>query len=175
MTPEQAEFLLHDIYLPELEREHQTTRRVIAAVPADKCSWKPDPKSMSALDLAWHIASSQCFFMNGVANGAFTPGANTVPDNVKTPADVLKWDDENFAATVAKLKQTKGDALIRNIDFFGVFNVPGIAYVGLMNNHSIHHRGQLSSYLRPMGSKVPGIYGPSGDEPVNIPARASAT
>jgi uncharacterized damage-inducible protein DinB len=53
--------------------------------------------------------------------------------------------------------------LAEEIDFFGMMKLPAVFLIGLMEKHSIHHRGQLSAYLRPMGCKVPGIYGPSGD------------
>src|SRR2546423_1199354 len=102
-------------------------------------------------------------------------GDEKTPETDKPPADVIQWYDENFERAIAQLAQVKGEDLVRQIDFFGVFNLPGIAYAGLMNNHSIHHRGQLSSYLRPMGSKVPSIYGPSGDEPVPTPAAKAQT
>ncbi|HTS46972.1 MAG TPA: DinB family protein [Bryobacteraceae bacterium] len=169
MTPDQAEFLLTQIYLPQLQHERKTTRRVIEAVPADKSSYRPDPVSKTAFELAWHLASSECFFLNGVAAGKFERGGS-MPESIKTPADILKWYDENSAQATAAVSALKGDALIKNIDFAGVFNLPAIAYIGLMNNHSIHHRGQLATYLRPMGGKVPGIYGPSADEPIEIPA-----
>jgi len=172
MTNDQAEFLLQQIYLPQIQNERGTTRRVIEAVPAANCEWKPDPKSMSALDLAWHIASSECFFLNGVANGAFS-GGGPKPEAIKTPADVLAWYDENAPKATAAITSLKGDALTKSIDFFGVFNYPGVVYLGLMLSHSIHHRGQLSAYLRPMGSKVPRIYGGSADEPMQLPAQAS--
>jgi uncharacterized damage-inducible protein DinB len=171
MTNEQAEFLLNHVYLPQIQNERKTTRRVIEAVPAAKCDYKPDPKSMSALELAWHIASSECFFMNGVADAAFNPGGAR-PDSIKTPADVLAWYDDNSAKATARLAALNGDALTRMIDFHGVFNFPAIVYIGLMSNHSIHHRGQLSAYLRPMGAKVPRIYGGSADEPIQLPATA---
>jgi len=172
MTSEQATFLLNDVYLPQIRNEHKTTRRVIEAIPADKSGWKPDPKSKSALELAWHIASSECFFLNAIVNGKFEHGDGSMPASIKTPADVLKWYDENIAKSTAQLARLKGDDLLRTIDFFGVFNFPGIVYAGLCCSHSVHHRGQLSTYLRPMGGKVPGIYGPSADE--EIPALAQA-
>lgn len=127
---------------------------------------------MSALELAWHIASAEPFFMNGIVERKFTPGGSSMPDSIKTPAEVLTWYDENFAAAVARFAQAKGEDLVQPVDFFGMFNLPGISYAGFMVSHSIHHRGQLSSYLRPMGAKVPGIYGPSGDEPMTAPATA---
>jgi uncharacterized damage-inducible protein DinB len=53
--------------------------------------------------------------------------------------------------------------LAEEVDFFGMMKLPAVALLGIMIKHSIHHRGQLSTYLRAMGGKVPGIYGPSGD------------
>lgn len=173
MTPEQATFLLNEIYLPQIRNEHKTTRRVIEAIPADNCGWCPDPKSKSALDLAWHIASSECFFLNGISAGKYEQsGDGSKPASIKTPGDVLQWYDENHAKAVSQLAHVQGDNLARPLDFFGMFTFPAVAFAGLMCSHSIHHRGQLSSYLRPMGGKVPSIYGPSADE--GLPARASA-
>jgi uncharacterized damage-inducible protein DinB len=60
------------------------------------------------------------------------------------------------------------EQLATPVDFLGVFNLPAVFYLGFVNNHSIHHRGQLAAYLRPMGSKVPSIYGGSADEPMNF-------
>ena len=172
MTPEQATFLLNDLYLPQAQSEYKTTRRVIEAIPADQSGWKPDPKAKSAFELASHLAGSECFFMHGVANGKFDPADGKIPDTVKTPADLIEWYDENFAKASARVSEAKGDELTRPVDFFGVFNYPAIMYMGFMCSHSIHHRGQLSTYLRPMGSKIPSIYGGSADEPMAMPAQA---
>ena len=173
MNSEQASFLLNEIYLPQIRNEHKTTRRVIEAIPADNSGWKPDPTSKSALELAWHIASSECFFLNGIALGKYErTGDGSMPASIKTPADLLKWYDENHAKATSQLAQLKGDSLATPIDFFGMFTFPAVAYAGFQCSHSIHHRGQLSSYLRPMGGKVPSIYGPSADE--GLPARATA-
>jgi len=166
MTPEQATFLLNDIYLPQIRNEHATTRRVIAAIPADQADYRPSPKCMSSMELAWHLVSSEQFFMAGLLAGKYEPGGGARPDSVKTPADALAWDDANFEATVSKLAGMAPADLIKSIDFFGFMSSPGIMYLGMMCSHSVHHRGQLSSYLRPMGAKVPRIYGPSGDEPM---------
>ena len=59
------------------------------------------------------------------------------------------------------------EQLTTPVDFAGVFKMPAFFYLGFVNNHSVHHRGQLAAYLRPMGSKVPSIYGGSDDEPWN--------
>jgi uncharacterized damage-inducible protein DinB len=173
MNPEQATFLLNEIYLPQIRNEHKTTRRVIEAIPADSSGWKPDEKSKSALQLAWHIASSECFFMNGIALGKYErTGDGSMPATIKTPADLLKWYDENHAKAASELAQLKGESLARPLEFFGMFTFPAVGYAGFMCSHSIHHRGQLSSYLRPMGGRCPSIYGPSADE--GLPARATA-
>ncbi len=173
MNSEQATFLLHEIYLPQIRNEHKTTRRVIEAIPADNSGWKPDPTSKSALELAWHIASSECFFLNSIARGKFErTGDSSMPASIKTPADLVNWYDENHAKSTSQLEQVKGDNLAAPLDFFGMFTFPAITFAAFQCSHSIHHRGQLSSYLRPMGGKVPSIYGPSADE--GMPARASA-
>jgi len=57
------------------------------------------------------------------------------------------------------------EQLLTPVKFFGMFNLPSVFYLGFLNNHSIHHRGELATYLRPMGSKCPSIYGGSYDEP----------
>jgi uncharacterized damage-inducible protein DinB len=173
MTSEQAAFLLKEIYLPQIEMEHEKPRRVIGAIPAAQSAWKPDPKSMGALELAWHIADSECMFLNAVAAGKFDHDG-TCPESVKTPADVLRWDEENFPKAVERLRQAQAADLVNDLSFFGMFTLPAVSYAHLAMNHSIHHRGQLSVYLRPMGSKVPGIYGPSADEPIQRPAGGQA-
>jgi uncharacterized damage-inducible protein DinB len=171
MTPEQATFLC-EVYLSQIKHESKTTRRVIEAVPCDKGAYTPDPKSMEALKLAWHIVSADCFFLGGVAKGAFARGGGDMPESIKDCSDVIKFYDENLPGAIAAVQAMSGEALVKNVDFFGMFNLPGVDYLSLSIRHSVHHRGQLSAYLRPMGAKVPGIYGPSGDEPITAPAGA---
>ena len=142
MTSDQAEFLLTQIYLPQLENERKATRRVIEAVPLDKSGYRPDPTSKTALELAWHLASSECFFLNAVAAGKFDRGG-PMPENIKTPADVLKWYDENSAKATQAVRGLRGEALTRKIEFAGIFSLPAVGYLAIQNNHSIHHRGQL--------------------------------
>jgi uncharacterized damage-inducible protein DinB len=169
MTSDQATFLLSEVYLPQIRNEVKTTRRVIEAIPADKGDYKPDPKSMGSLELAKHIASSEVFFMMGAAHGAFKRENAAIPESVKTPADVAAWYEEHAAKASAALGAASGADLVKEVPF-AIFNLPAIAYIGLMLSHSAHHRGQLSAYLRPMGAKVPRIYGGSADEPIEMPA-----
>jgi uncharacterized damage-inducible protein DinB len=139
------------------------TKSVIAAIPADKADYRPDSIARSAIDLVWHIVTAENRFLEAVLSGAFdlTPWAR--PDTVRSPADVNAWYEDRFAANVARLKSVSGEQLMKTIDFRGLFQFPAVIYVQLALNHSIHHRGQLSMYLRPMGAKVPSIYGESYD------------
>ncbi len=165
LTAEQA-IIVAGFTLADYEHERQTTKSVIAAVPAGHESYTPDPKSTNAIDLAWHIASSEWFFLNSVAEGAFKPGDSKRPENIRTAQDVLAWYDENIPPALERARSVSAERLAAPIDFFGMMNFPGAVYLTLMVKHGVHHRGQLSTYLRPMGAKVPGIYGPSGDTPL---------
>ena len=152
--------------MADAETERATTRKVIAAVPAGQESYAPDAKSMNALKLAWHIASAEWWFLTGVVAGQFAAGDGGMPENIKTAADVLAWMDANVPPAQAQAAALSGEKLAATLDFFGMFQAPAVVFLNLNLKHIIHHRGQLSAYLRPMGGKVPGIYGPSGDEPI---------
>jgi len=163
IQPEQALFLLHAIALPQLKAEHPLTKRVIEAVPLDRGDYRPNDVSRSALDLAWHIAAAENRFLDGVAAGEFNLAGGARPDSIRNSADVARWYADSFAANVARLEKLSGDQLVKIIDFRGMFQFPAVVYLQAGLNHSIHHRGQLSMYLRPMGAKVPSIYGESYD------------
>ena len=162
LTPDQARFIL-DTTLPTLQSEHQTTRRVIEAIPLDKGDYRPDPVSKTALELAWHIVAAEKRFLSGIPAGAFDFSPIHRPESIKNSAGIVVWFDETFAANLKKLEALSGDSLTKMIDFRGMFQHPAVAFLSLAQNHTIHHRGQLSMYLRPMGAKVPSIYGESYD------------
>jgi uncharacterized damage-inducible protein DinB len=174
MTPEQAAFLLQSISLPTINNEHPVTKSVIAAIPADKVDYRPDDIVKSAIDLAWHIVTAEVRFLTAVSAGTFDLTPMPRPDSVRTADDVNRWYDEHFAAAVEKLKRISGDELMKIVDFRGIIQLPAVAYAQIGLNHSIHHRGQLSMYLRPMGAKVPSIYGESYDARVAREATAAA-
>jgi len=161
MTPEQARTLC-EAYLADIMMESTITKKVIGAVPADKSSYAPSEKCMNALKLCNHIAASEIGFLTAVADGAFTPQTFT---DVKeaTPADAVKWYEQKLPGAIERVKGMSGEALAKEVDFFGIMKMPAVSVLGLNVKHGVHHRGQLSSYLRPMGAKVPSIYGPSGD------------
>ena len=159
LKPEQALFLLN-MTLPALEREHTSTVRVLEAIPADKADYQPDPNAKSAFDLAWHIASSENLFLAAVANGAFD---FTPTEKVKTMPEVLAFYKETFAKNLSALKSLSGEQAAKIVDFRGMMQLPAVTFITFDMNHVVHHRGQLSVYLRPMGGKVPAIYGESYD------------
>jgi len=155
--------LIAGYLLGDYQREMATTRTVMAAIPAGKEDYTPDAKSMTALKLAWHIASADWWFLTSIIAGEFKSGDSSIPENVKTAADAVAWYDANLPGVIEQAQALTGEQAARTLDFFGMMKSPAVAFISLMLKHSIHHRGQLSAYLRPMGAKVPGIYGPSGD------------
>lgn len=170
MQPQEAQFLLNYL-LPSCEREFQTTRKVIAAIPEAKRDYRPEPRSRTAFELAWHIASSDVWFLEGIGRGEFGPEGE-MPSEIRAVADVLAYYEKHFPAALAKVRSLTADKLAEPTVFFGVFDEPLITYLSFQISHTIHHRGQLAAYLRPMGSKVPNIYGGSADEPFEMAAQA---
>jgi uncharacterized damage-inducible protein DinB len=162
MTAETATFLLHGVYLPALKNESQLTKKVIEAVPADKAEYRPDPVSKSAVELVRHIAAADIRFADTVITGQFNTGA-VLPGELKTPAEIAAWYSENYAERLAALSKLTSEQLMKTVDFRGMFERPAVMFLMIGAHHTIHHRGQLSSYLRCMGAKVPSIYGESYD------------
>src|SRR5579864_7054819 len=162
LTPETATVLLNAL-LPPLDVEHQTTKRVIAAIPDAKVDYRPDHIVKSAIDLAWHIVTAENRFLEAVINGVFDLTPFPRPDAVRTAEHVNRWYAERYAHNVAALQKLPADRLVKIVDFRGVLQRPAITFIDVGLRHSIHHRGQLSMYLRPMGAKVPSIYGESYD------------
>jgi uncharacterized damage-inducible protein DinB len=163
MSPEQGKMLC-TVFTDTMKSETEATKKVIRAIPEDKKSYKPDPKSMTAHQLAWHLASTEVWFIDGVVAGQFSMSEG--PAAPPSVAEILDWYETNYRDRLNKLKQLPAENLLKPIPFFGGMELPAVAYLNFLNLHSAHHRGQLSTYLRPMGSKVPAIYGGSADEPM---------
>ena len=112
-------------------------------------------------------------FLDQIAEGKFVmPDPRFDKETPNTIAELVAWYDKNFQRVLGRVRAMTPAQLATPINFVGMFNLPGVFYLGFMNNHSVHHRGQLATYLRPMGSKVPSIYGGSADEPFEMPATA---
>lgn len=164
MTADQAVFLLQNVYLGPLKNESRITKKVLEAVPANKSDYRPDPASRSANDLVRHIAAADNRFLEAAINGVFDTNPSLLPESVKTPQEVAAWYEQRFARNFEALTKATGDQLIKSVDFRGMFQRPAVTFVMTGLHHTIHHRGQLSSYLRCMGAKVPSIYGESYDD-----------
>jgi uncharacterized damage-inducible protein DinB len=171
MSPEFA-LGLRAMMLDGVQREAETTKRVIAAVPDAKSDYRPDPNARTAKELAWHIANTDVQFLDGIADLNFK--MESPEHKPETSADVVAWYGENMKRGIDRVNALSAEQLMTSVEFFGVFNLPAVAYLGFLNNHSIHHRGELATYLRPMGAKVPSIYGGSYDEPF-VPAEPAET
>lgn len=162
MTPEQGKLLLH-VFADTMKNECETTKKVIRAIPEDKKTYKPDPKAKSAHELAWHIATAEVWFMDGVINGKFS--MDEAPAMPGTVPAIVEWYEKNYSTLANRLKELSAEKLTTPIPFFGLMELPAVSYLNFLNLHTAHHRGQLSTYLRPMGGKIPSIYGGSADEP----------
>jgi uncharacterized damage-inducible protein DinB len=165
MTSEHAKAAA-DMMTTVWEGEFPATCNVLAAVKDDTRTYKPDPKSRSAWDLATHLATTDIWFMDSILNGKFEwdqAAVAKLESSFTSVADLVAFYKKTFPEKLKALRALPGDRLASNLDCFGNFNWPAVQYIGFANNHSVHHRGQLAAYLRAMGSKVPNIYGPSAD------------
>ena len=163
MGPQKAKTVA-DFLIADFENEMPTTLRVIEAVPNDHLDYKPDAKSKTGRGLVRHITLEDEWILNCIAKGEFTPP----PDDsdacgIMTPADAVARYKAKVPAALGRVRAMSGEQLVKVIDMFGMIRMPAVNFVSLAAKHSVHHRGQLSTYLRPMGGKVPGIYGPTAD------------
>lgn len=153
-----------DFLIADFENEMQTTLRLIESVPGDTLDYRPDAKSKSALGLIRHIVLEDEWLLNCTADGVFTPP----PDDsdacgLMAPGAAAARYKEKVPAALERVRALPGETLTKVIDLFGIIQMPTVNFLALTLKHSVHHRGQLSTYLRPMGGRVPGIYGPSAD------------
>ncbi len=156
-----------DFLIVDFEGEMGTTLAVLASVPTDLLDYHPDPKSRTGLGLVRHIALEDEWLLNCIANGVFTPP----PDDsdacgIMSPADAIARYKQHVPTALDRVRAMSGEQLANVIDMFGKVQAPGVNFLAMALKHSVHHRGQLSTYLRAMGGKVPGIYGPSADTQV---------
>ncbi len=152
------------VTLGRIRQEGKTTRRVIGAIPDGKRDYKPEANSRSAWDLAHHIATAEVWFLYAIAdrNFAFSGEPPSVASDI---AGLVKYHETEQAKAAARVNAMTPEQLLEPVDFFGIMKMPAFLFLQFAQDHNVHHRAQLSTYLRPMGSKVPDIYGGSYDEP----------
>jgi uncharacterized damage-inducible protein DinB len=171
LSAEQALFA-RDIAVQNLSAEHAVTRRVIEAIPPEKGDYSPDAVTKSAVDLAWHIVAAEHRFLNAVVTGAFDFSGSGRPSELATSGDIARWYAAVFEDDMRHVNALGPGQLTKPIDFRGIITLPAVSFMMIGLKHSIHHRGQLSMYLRPMGAKVPSIYGESYDSAMAKKAQA---
>lgn len=161
---------LSQTLLPEFDQEMANTRRVLERVPEDQIGWKPHEKSMSLARLATHVAELAGWAAFFLKSDFLDLGAmDYKPHAASSQSELLEIFDTNVAESRAAIEATDDEAFqqpwtLRKGDHV-IFTIPRVAVMRTMLlNHIIHHRGQLTVYLRLTGAPVPGMYGPSADE-----------
>lgn len=156
--------------LGDIDLEMANTRRVLERVPDEQMNWRPHERSWTLGSLAAHIANLPTWITTIVEQGQFDL-ASAVPPNMppRTTAELLEMFDRNVRQLQAALKAAdnlkltrdwklrRGDEIIQKQERWEAMRVTGL-------NHLIHHRAQLTVYLRLLDVPVPGLYGPSADE-----------
>jgi uncharacterized damage-inducible protein DinB len=138
---------------------------VLAAVPADRLDYQPDAKSSTGLGLIQHIPTLDAWLLNSIANGSFDSSPESPATcGISTPEEALACYKEKVPTALDRVRGLSPEQLAGIIDFFGMMQLPAVSLLQLTIKHSVHHRGQLSAYLRCMGARVPNIYGSSGDK-----------
>jgi uncharacterized damage-inducible protein DinB len=156
--------------LPEFDAEMENTRKLLAAVPDGKWDWKPHPKSMFLGQLAGHIAEMAAWGVDIIDKESLALGPDEfkpyLPDSVDSLVSTFEENRTKARAAIAKASDADM-AQVWTMTWAGqkVIEMPRIAVLrGMVINHIIHHRGQLTVYVRLLDGKVPGLYGPSADE-----------
>ena len=154
----------------ELRQEAKVTRRILERVPEGSFDWKPHERSMSLGRLAGHVAELPSLIAPALTQPELNFAAgNYSPFVPSSTAELLERFDENIEKAVELLgrqsDEKMGDAWRLRSGDQTFFNGPRVGAVrALAFNHVVHHRGQLSVYLRLLDVPVPSIYGPSADE-----------
>lgn len=164
---------ISDALLPEFDQETKTTRRVLERVPDDKLGWKPHQKSFSMGALATHIVNMLGWTVDTMEKDSFDFAPVGAPPYKEEPVtsqkELLARFDKSVVAARAAIAGASDQKFFQPWSLLSggqtLFTMPRVACIrGFVMNHTIHHRGQLSVYLRLNDIPVPSIYGPSADE-----------
>jgi len=141
-------------------KESKTTRNVFARIP-EGSQYRPDPKSRTAQEIAWQIVCEEIMLMDALESGTAAWSPAPAPESMK---EILQTYEKQSASIAERLKGLSDARWEGPLDFFGKQR-PASPMAWSFLFDIVHHRGQITTYLRPMGSTVPQIYGPSADEP----------
>lgn len=153
------------LFLKFWEREAPATRKVISRIPQGTSDYKPEPKSRTAREIAWLIVMEEKVLAEGLEKGTVEWQDFPAPATVE---EILATYDRNHEDITKRLHALDHSIWEKEFRFvYGKYEISrgtGYHYGWEFLFDAVHHRGQLSTYLRPMGSTVPSIYGPSADE-----------
>jgi len=140
--------------------ESKTTSKVLSRIP-EGATYKPDAKSRTAQEIAWQILCEEKMIVDALETGEVAWAPPPMPASM---AEVVAAYDAQSAKLAGRWQALPADRWSGKLDFFGTpRDAAGMAWSFLFD--IVHHRGQITTYLRPMGSTVPQVYGPSADEP----------
>ncbi len=140
--------------------ESKTTSKVLGRIP-EGSDYKPDPKSRTAREIAWQIVCEERMIIEALENGKAEWAPPPLPATMQEVRDAYEQQRAGMAKRWKALPPARWDGML---EFFGTQR-PASPMAWSFLFDIVHHRGQITTYLRPMGSTVPQIYGPSGDEP----------
>lgn len=155
------------LFMKFWESEATATRKVISRIPQERSDYRADPKARNAREIAWLIVRAEILLVEGLEKGTLDWSEVPTPATVK---EILDTYDKHHDSLTKRLHALAVDRWERRVPFMfqgkQIMNETGYDNAWGFFFDWIHHRGQLSTYLRPMGSTVPQIYGPSADEPM---------
>ncbi|HVQ55355.1 MAG TPA: DinB family protein [Pyrinomonadaceae bacterium] len=161
---------ISSVLIGEMEQEAKTTRTCLERVPADKFDWKPHEKSMEFGKLAAHIAEMFGWTPATLQQAELDfSKMDYKPFEPKTTDDLLEFFDKTVAEAIDVLRNTGDEVFLEDWTMRNgekvYFTMPkAVVMRSFVMNHIVHHRGQLSVYLRLNDIPVPALYGPSADE-----------
>jgi uncharacterized damage-inducible protein DinB len=154
-----------ELFIKFWEKEAPATRKVISRIPQEKSDYKPEPRSRNAREIAWLIVLEEKALIDGLENGKLDWKEVPTPSSVE---EILATYDRQHDDITNRFKQLNPTNFEEEMPFLvqdkEYFRASGYDFAWEFLFDMVHHRGQLSTYLRPMGSTVPSIYGPSADE-----------
>jgi uncharacterized damage-inducible protein DinB len=153
------------LFLQFWKREAVATRKVIARIPQAQSDYRPHQKSRTAREIAWLIVLEEKLLVEGLNKGTIDWREEQTPATIE---EILSIYDHQHAPITEHLESLDEDAWEKEIGFAfqgqEFRRETGYYFAWEFLFDQVHHRGQLSTYLRPMGATVPSIYGPSADE-----------
>jgi len=159
-----------EFHLQCRRNETNAFHRVLNALPHDKWDYAPHENSQSVSKIVWTLVGEHQALIDLIETGELTFGA---PPELP-PAKIIEQFGQVWDTLLTKIEGMDEDAWNKTGRFMLDGQVrmeqPVSGFLWLFFFDAIHHRGQLSTYIRPMGGKVPSIYGPSGDDPMMLSA-----